>query len=267
MTRLLVIDWDFFFPTPQPGSSEGLRLWDWGHSERGPEAMFLLSQAWYFRAYGFRHEGLPLPGTSGDEAGFWRRFNIDPKCTLFVAESNALAASERVLRGVTDVTLFDAHHDSGYDRARGERQEDALHRYATSEERFDCENWMAAYYLRNAEVRMRYPRWKAWGPKVEPPPVVPVQRGIDSGTGPVDGTFNRVFICRSGVWTPPWIEDAFWRLVAQCPVGRTVKLGEDVMKLEPREWEAETLDGLVADIDHARGCTGACEHAGMEVQA
>lgn len=185
--NLLVVDWDFFFPIDEVAM-------DWGHRE----APIFLDMVWGSRAAYFVLKDEPLPGTSGEERTFWSRVKLTRSAVVHYAESNvqalSLALSRRVRRGDA-VYLFDAHHDTGYGRMKpGE---------------FTCENWMIPYITKGCDVRMIYPAWK-WpvALDLEPEPMLPLDRSGDTGAVP-PVTFGAVFVCRSGAWVPPWLDDAF----------------------------------------------------------
>lgn len=212
--NLLVVDWDYFFPVPQGGPE--VVLYDWGHTEMGGRAM--LEGIWHARAAGFVGSGRVLPGLSGLELGWWPRFRFSPKATLYVAESNAQAASKRVAANITSVWLFDAHHDAGYHQSDGLRNS-----YANG---FTAEDWLAWYYLEGVvDLHVRYPQWRTRAFDTEPEPAALVDRAFDR-EAPVPLVFDRVFICRSGVWVPPWHDGAFDEFVAACPVKRRRVIGQ-----------------------------------------
>ena len=206
--NLLVIDWDFFFPTGEH-DVETAALWDWGHSEEGMAALYL-GIVWTTRAADFIRRGIALPDTSGEEAMFWSRFTFAPNAKLYYGESNVLAYHKTVRRGWnlnSQVWLFDAHHDSGG------------YRYTLAQtlkrKTLTCEDWMVGYAA--TDLHMRYPRWKAWGLTEEPDPIVRVDRRVDDGAD-VPVVFDRVFVCRSGAWVPPWLDQKFWAFIASAPV-------------------------------------------------
>jgi hypothetical protein len=127
--RLLIVDFDFFFPNPlDAGASDtrSLRLYDWGHAE----TLVHRETIWPARAAAFALDGVPLPRCEPTD-GFWDRFTFDTDL-LLVADSNAYAGPLAWEGGYAEVVVFDAHHDSGYRRAYGDY-------LATGE--FTCEDW------------------------------------------------------------------------------------------------------------------------------
>ncbi|GAA6750951.1 hypothetical protein Thermus77412_14380 [Thermus antranikianii] len=193
--RLLVVDFDYFFPVPQDVKDPLAPLFAWAHFE----TPYYLEEAWEERALAFLLRGLPLPGARGWE-GFWGRFAFAPGAVLYYAESNALAFHPEVREGVREVVLFDAHHDAGY-RPLGEEPA--------------CDDWMVFYHRLGARLRVYYPPWR--DPSLEPEPQVPVARALDPG-GRVEGVFHRVFLCRSGAWVPPWADGDFFAFLGKAPL-------------------------------------------------
>ena len=214
--RLLVVDWDYFCAVVErPEDGDEWVLYDWGHDE-AQEIFF--EDIWPSRAAGFIASDLPLPDTSGEELGFWRRFNINPRAQLFVADSNMWAAHARINRFIDDLWLYDAHHDAGY-------RDDALRDVdqANKQVRVTCEDWMIAYGIQGTHLHMRYPRWRYYGMEGEPVPHVKMDRRVDDGE-PVDVPFDRVFVCRSPAWTAPWLDATFQEFIEAAPVARTIPL-------------------------------------------
>ena len=157
--RLLVVDFDYFFPVPQDPRDPLAPLFAWAHFE----TPYYLLEAWEERALAFLLRGLSLPEARGWE-GFWGRFAFAREAVLYYAESNALAFHPEVRRGVEEVVLFDAHHDAGY-RPLGEEPA--------------CDDWMVFYHRLGARLRVYYPPWR--DASLEPEPKVPVAREVDPG--------------------------------------------------------------------------------------
>ena len=214
--RLLSVDWDYFVPAIDHGfvrSDRGAPVpFVLPGGETFPDA--LLDGLWDSRAAALLAGGQALPGTSGDEATFWHRFQIDPPARLYFADSHAQAAQAAVRMGVTEVWNFDAHHDCGYEGA----WDDPLRCGWVG-----CANWMCAYALSGASLHVRYPSWRLDAFRREVTPLCPVQLAIDDGCA-VPLTFDVVFVARSSAWTPPWLDDHFETFLAAAPVARCVCL-------------------------------------------
>jgi hypothetical protein len=254
--NLLVVDWDYFIPigmhNPDGSLSQHWMLYDWGHRE---SALFI-EALWPARAAGFMRLNLPLPTTTGEEKDFWKRFSFSRKATVGYADSNAWAASPMVTglgrraRQWKNVWLYDAHHDAGYNGA------DSLK--ALKEGRWSCEDWMILYWALGASLHVRYPKWRAYvlskrEESPEPVPPIPVERLIDAPENrPYTTVFDRVFVCRSGAWTPPWCDDAFSKFLLDCPA-RGGQFCLDKMQMRP--WS----EAQVERVEHVRRALEAVE--------
>jgi hypothetical protein len=215
--RLLVVDFDFFFPNPlDAGAADtrSLRLYDWGHAE----TVIHREVIWPVRAAAFTAEGLRLPRCQ-PTTGFWDRFTFDTD-HLLVADSNAYAGPLAWEGGYGQVVVFDAHHDCGYRRS----YPDYL---ATGE--FTCEDWTYPHHEAGAAITVRYPTWRRRWPRMEPSTGIPVARHTDDG-GRLAGVFTTVFACRSGGWVPAWCDDQWQQFIDAFP-GRLVSVDPD---LRPR---------------------------------
>lgn len=236
---LLVVDWDFFFPVVEHPAQDRFpgewMLYDWGHSE----SIMFIEATWHVRALSFLQSGASLPTTNGQEHLFWDRFDIDDSSELYVSESNALAADVNVSEGVGEVLLFDAHHDAGYNG--GNDDSDALD--VVRNGRYTCENWMFLYWALGADLNVYYPTWRSRAFEIEPTPWVPVNREHDDGLSRVKQKIDRVFICRSGAWVPPWLDKSFLDFVSACPLDVTEELGD--YPLAPREFDQAQIQAFL----------------------
>lgn len=208
--RLLTIDWDYFFPNALENGEGGQMMWlmDWGHQEN---ELFLSPMIWDGRGAAFLRAGLGLPRTSGREAGWWGQFRFMPGAELWVTDSHSLAGTPEVIEGVTQVWSFDAHHDLGY-RDRDQRKPGDW---------FECGSWLQAC-TEDLGVRahVRYPLWKTAAFETDRPP-----EGYDVKfhyAGERMPRFDRVHVCRSGAWTPTWLDEEFVDFVraADLPIRR-----------------------------------------------
>lgn len=211
---LLSIDWDYFFPRLLEATEEYVQEnpdrgkpwdYDWGHNEA---PLYVDTMLWNIRAAHFLSSLGTLPGTTGEEVTFWDRFQgrFAADCPVIVAESHAsiihqLARAEFLGKPYTRVWNFDAHHDMGY----GDGNLSAL-RVNT---KWSCDNWGDYAVIAGAEVLLEYPHWR----EPEPKPRLPLQ--VTSGKTP--SRVDAVFICRSGAWSPPWLDEKFVEFVRSCP--------------------------------------------------
>lgn len=217
--RLLVVDFDFFFPNPAEwgavGSAEQA-LYDWQQDE----TFFQIGPVWTFHGANFLRAGRPLPRCVGYE-GFWDRVRFTTASpSLLFADSNMYAGGVRPVdyglggppwEGWEEVHLFDAHHDCGYPDRDGAVP--TLEQW-TARGSYSCEDWMVVHHLDGAGLRVTHPGWRPGG---DPnPAVAPFIRQADDGA-PVEGRFDAVFLCRSGAWVPAWCDDQFTDFLAAFP--------------------------------------------------
>lgn len=198
--RLLSIDWDYFFRIPP---SEKSYLYDWG----ARETLFFRTEVWYARALGFQIAGVPLPYTTGDEILFRKRFRIREHAPIFVCDSHSCAVLPEVAQDVTHVVSYDAHHDLGYS---GKRYKDfrSLHTWG-------ADDWLAYYAVqKKAHITIQYPKWRTDFKTVDKTSYEPASlvRSIDDFNA-IHESFDRVLICRSAAWTPPWLDDMYFHFV------------------------------------------------------
>jgi len=221
--NLLSIDWDYFFPE-QSHNPALMGLYDWGHRDSGK---FFLEDVWVHRAMQFFAAGMELPTTSGEETSFWSRFKFSPDAKLYFADSHVHAIHPDVAEDVINVVNFDAHHDGGYNQTIGK---------IVKSQQVDCGSWMVGYYLKGAFVQTIYPSWKKHAMKTDGKPAIPkMARRVDTGLGAFP-TFDRVFVCRSGGWSPPWLDAQFDQFLQDCPVKNGFDIG-----MFPRQFDVELV--------------------------
>lgn len=236
--KLLVVDWDFFFPNPawsaDPTEESLLYLWD--HKEA---PFYLGPVVWGARASSFIRNGMELPQVAGWE-GFWNRFKFNEDgVSVIYGDSNLHAG--RILPsslgmdeeyGVNHwhtVSLWDAHHDAGYKSTGSYEEWDATGKVS-------CEDWMLVHHGHGSRLQVTYPAWRRKVGHVEPEPLVPVERRVDDGTDP-DDWYDAVYVCRSGAWVPPWCDDQFTEFLAQGPDSYPTLM-------DPETWVHPRPDGL-----------------------
>ncbi|MEU7050520.1 hypothetical protein [Streptomyces eurythermus] len=226
--HLLVVDWDFFFPTPTAGAplGEHPELYAWPVAEDAVH----VEAIWLRRARAFVKAGVAAPYCENFR-GFWSRFSMTPDAPLFVADSNAWAGQlfPSNLGGDgpwESVHLYDAHHDCGYSpnhrsfedwKARGP---------------ITAENWLLAHYWNGSKVFVHFPPWRESMSRPSERPLIPVSMFIDDGTAPKVG-FDAIFVCRSGAWVPSWCDMQFEEFLSGCPTKRRVEVSGNVWN-QPR---------------------------------
>lgn len=239
--NLLVVDFDSFF--------EYNPMWDWAHNE----SLFMREAIWGFRASDLLARKDQLPMLTGEQETFWQRVTLAENARLWYADSNSHAVNTRLThpRGYSQarpeqVWLFDAHHDSGYGGADPQTVAIGC--------AYSCEDWMIWYAgAGSAEMHVRYPRWHDHWSDDAKGASLRHWRGWhasqdDGSVPPVE--FDRVFVCRSGAWVPPWLDSEFTKFIKAAPVPRRRKIClEPDGRLPEREWD---LDKAQADAKFQR---------------
>jgi hypothetical protein len=226
--RLLSIDWDYFFPVPNPIDDKEY-LYDWSHSETvHPDLM--ANGIWLIRAAQFVAQKRDLPTTSGEESSFWDRFRFGQAPVLFYADSHSRIYKPEVSHKVREIWNFDAHHDAY------ESVSDVIEHRTVS-----AQNWATAFRMSNIEIWTYYPQWAGW--MMQDKPHVEVHPQVDPGHH-FRRKFDKVFVCRSGAWTPSWVEDKFWQFIESCPIATKVKLDG----MTPRKFDPAQARRIANDI-------------------
>lgn len=175
---------------------------------------------------------------------FWDRFCFSRGVKLYVAESHKdIISVMQHMADKVDVLNVDAHHDIIY--RRGQKD--------------DCGNWVAAAHRQEllSSYSLVYPAWRKKTPEfnvvTESPknllvttkgPAISLRRFMPSYALPdASMTFDAVFVCRSGAWTPSWSDDKFEELINQWRFGPVYYL-DDYVKVKrppPRKEDAYDL--------------------------
>ena len=202
----LSVDWDYFF-RPDP-------FWDWGHSE----SPFFVNEMWSVRFQSAYAHGMDLTKryVPVGHTLFWRALierGFDfTHAIAFYGDSHlgAYPAFNEAKRRV--VYNFDFHHDL---------------LYQPPDSTISCENWLYHLLVKRryteAVVVYPYPRRKMEFKDTldERPELWPMCDRVSCKTiqelSSGERRVERIFIARSGAWTPPWADKAFMRLVNSCP--------------------------------------------------
>jgi hypothetical protein len=187
--KILSVDWDYFFPN--------LLGYDWGHREGDVRFQELL---WFFRVY---NRNMLTGKFAIDEVQpsrrrlykFWERVCTHAPKELVIVDSHQEIYDLCMFH---EVYNFDAHHDL-YDEGK-----------------LSCENWARLALINNHITKyvLIYPPWHR---KLESNDKhlldlkgVEVFNRIPRG---FPHKFDRVFICRSSAWTPPWCDKSWLRFI------------------------------------------------------
>ena len=185
MKTLLSVDWDYF--TPEDPKD------DLGHSETEVH----LDMMWRARS-GL----LDKIKTDGEQEGFWDRIggSLSGVGSTYVSDSHMHAYS--LLRGVDHVILVDAHHDCW--------EEDSLGIETLGEGYIYCHNWLSVWLSKGRHRRVTWiqPEWSKG--LYDVPKKLRKRVTVKSE---IKGKIDRVHVCRSGCWTPPWLDKQFIKFV------------------------------------------------------
>jgi hypothetical protein len=198
---ILSLDWDFFCPSDP--------MWDLGHRE----AEFFVSAIW--RARG----GLiSQMNTSGAEDEFWtwiqNYWKLDTN-RLHVSESHLDVHT--LMESHSRLILVDAHHDCWSPTK------------VKTGWNIDCATWATSWLRRSPFHRMLWirPDWQTGG-SITSKIAKDIRKQITivamSKVGKLSSVkkwlgrrIDDAHICRSGCWSPPWLDEKFLSLVKSYP--------------------------------------------------
>ena len=160
--------------------------------------------------------------TDGHELKFWDRFSFSEDAILTYADSHSQIYNPKVIKGITEIDNYDAHHDSY------QTPKDVVKRGIV-----DCSSWATYACMQGIKVTTFYPKWGSYLPETTKPKVNQVIH-IDRQK-PVKQIYDRIFVCRSGAWTPTWIEDKFWDFIDRCPARRKVQIAMSKRQYNQKE--------------------------------
>jgi len=220
MKTLLSVDFDYWVPEKPE--------YDFGHSE----SLMFLKMLWMTRI--MYHEAIK---TTGQENNFWdlvkSKVPVVKKGT-WVSDSHAYAHS--ITNGIGHILLVDAHHDCW--------EGDSLGLDNTVNDVY-CHNWVRVWLEGDKRRRVTWiqPKWSVGNFSVPDDlrnRVKVISEGDDWGVKTID----RVHICRSGCWVPPWLDKDFVKFV-NSRGGKVLKMqGGDWDPMAERWTEEEFLAGL-----------------------
>lgn len=205
---ILTVDWDFFVPENP--------LWDMAHKENA----FFLNPLWAMRLH-----LLEDMKTNKRELSFWDwvlGWADVSKAHLTVSESHAYAY--RVAHRAQRIYLVDAHHDCWPVAQAGE---------------VACHDWGRVWLEQHPSREIlwihpddlyhdNYPLPEDVQDRVkELPYKMSVMPKVE---------LDAVHVCRSGCWTPPWLDQDFADFMA-----RIEKVMGTAMQLQAGDWDAKQL--------------------------
>lgn len=177
------IDWDFFVPERVE--------WDMGHQETS----YHLNELWLAWGHLFA-----VMRTTGQEKDFWKRlpFKLGVKDLVSVSDSHLHVTDDYRLAHAQHLVLVDRHHDVFTDHTGGHR--------------VDCGNWVRWWLDCGKKRTVTWVRPNDKFVFCEVPKHLK-SRVKTVRTFPAIKPPMGVHVCRSGCWTPPWLDAAFVRFV------------------------------------------------------
>lgn len=196
---LLSIDWDYFIHIQKE---------NWGSYIENTKNVINL---WYKRYIQAKSRGKDIQKSfqlSSGIDGFWEKieghFIYAKGIKAFVSDSHALSYDIAMEQGCNAVYLFDAHADLGYGGL------------SSLDFEVNCANWLGKLLKDKwiEEANIIYSPYTAEKPEYFKPinnafnVRYPGFDDLDTGI-----EVSAVHICRSGAWTPPWLDERFTQFI------------------------------------------------------
>jgi hypothetical protein len=196
---LLSIDWDYFIYTKE---------FNWGSYTENNRSLVDL---WYKRYIQEKAWGKDIQDSfqlSSELDTFWervrKRFKFDNGVKAYVSDSHALSYNIAIEKNCKTVCLFDAHADLGYGGLSSLNFE------------VNCSNWLGKLFKDKQinEAHIIYSPYTAEKPEYFKPMNSAFNvRYCSFDDLDKDILVSAIHICRSGAWTPPWLDDKFIRFI------------------------------------------------------
>jgi len=151
--------------------------------------------------------------------------------------------------GIYDqIITVDAHHDMwGSDGIMGSNLFEMLVSKEQPKGTIACHNWLRKYLSRQSDT-LAYFVQTDWGKEIfkRPEPNDPIYTDLWDRVEerwPEEADITCIHICRSGCWTPPWLDEQFLTFVHD-PALPTVSLQEDEWDPMISRWTEEMEAGI-----------------------
>ncbi|ABY92886.1 arginase [Thermoanaerobacter brockii subsp. lactiethylicus] len=219
---LLTVDWDYFIPSKKE--------WFFSYIENDKN----LTQLWYKRYIKGKLEGEDLEKTikvGKVIKGFWDKiktqFKFDKNIKIFVSESHKVAYYLAKNFECSEVVSFDAHSDLGYGGL------------PSLDFELNCANWLGKLLKENIVKRAKI----VYSPYTFEKPLdfedfnnlynIQYYKSVEEL--PKENLIGVIHICRSGTWTPPWLDERFEKFINE--LGLPFKK----IAIKERKWEVSKL--------------------------
>lgn len=226
---LLSIDWDYFIYTQKE---------NWGSFLENTRSLIDL---WYKRYIQEKMKGRDIQESyklSSELDIFWERikehFVFEKDIKAYVSDSHAWSYDIAKRHNCRIVYLFDAHADLGYGGLSSLNFE------------VNCSNWLGML-LKESQVIAAHIFYSPY--TMEKPELFKQMNSIFNISYSNFNQWNRDFkasvvhICRSGAWTPPWLDDKFTDFI------NAMGIPYEITNCPVRKWDTENIS-LSAQIGY-----------------
>jgi hypothetical protein len=218
---LLSVDWDYFIYTQGE---------NWGSFAENNKNLVSL---WYKRYIEMKARGKDIKKSfrlSSEVDTFWEKikehFQFERDAKVYVSDSHALSYDIAKENKCRSVYLFDAHADLGYGG------------FSALNFEVNCANWLGKL-LKNKQVNEANIIYSSH--TVEKPENFKYLnskynirylgfKDLDIGI-----RVSVIHICRSGVWTPPWLDERFNQFIRACGIPYKI------INCPSRKWDTENI--------------------------
>jgi len=218
---LLSVDWDYFIHTRE----------QWGSYLESNRSLL---NSWYKRYLQAKAEGVNLQKAfrlSSEVDKFWpeikKHFTFINKIKTYVSDSHALSYKIAKESQCQAVCLFDAHADLGYGG------------FSALNFEVNCSNWLGKL-LKEKQIEKAYIFYSPY--TTEKPDYFKVQNSIYKirycAFHDLEGkslAVVAIHICRSGAWTPPWLDGKFYQFIA------ALGLPYEIVNCPERKWDPDHI--------------------------
>ncbi len=218
---LLSVDWDYYIYTKKE---------NWGSFIENNRSLVDL---WYKRYIQEKALGRDIKESyrlSPEWKTFWERirerFVFDRHTKAYVTDSHAWSYKIAKENNCRTVCLFDAHADLGYGGLSSLNFE------------VNCSNWLGKLFKDN-QINEAYIFYSPY--TMEKPEYFKQINSIYNigycKFDDLDENFmvSAIHICRSGAWTPPWLDDKFARFID------AMGIPYEILNCPVRKWDTENI--------------------------
>lgn len=227
---LLSIDWDYFIQAPKEY---------WLSYQENKKNLLSL---WYKRYIQLKSRGISiykLFRLSSEVGVFWERikkhFRFAKGLWAYVSDSHALSYDLAKEHDCKVVYLFDAHADLGYGGL------------ASLDFEVNCANWLGKLLkeqqVQEAHIVYSPATWEKPEDFAELNRLYSIHYPSSLAELDKEIPVSVVHICRSGAWTPPWLDQKFWEFVQEAGIPYKI------INCQRRRWDVDHLN-LAQQIDY-----------------